>query len=581
MKIELICQCCNKSFETKFKFRDKKFCSRDCYFESVRQGKTKMGRTKDETIREFRECKVCGKEFESKKKQSKEMCSNECRIKWGERDDVKENRLEKIKKTVQEKYGVNHIWQVKEIHQKTIENRDNVLMGLKVSESLNKKTQKEWDEINLKKEDTKEKIYGDKFYNNKDKISNSLIEKYKNDGESVIKKRQNTMLSKYNVKSSLQLDNCRIKLEEIRNEVTEKSVKIRKHNQILRVKEKLYLHNLELVGGYSHGGVNEFICKKCNNVFTSTVIKSGLIPICRTCNPPFTETEISKKIKNILEEKNIDFILNDRKIIQPYELDFYIPKHNLAIEVNGNYFHSELSGQKDKNYHLSKTKLCYEKKVKLIHVYEDEVNNNFDIVRSRIQHLLGEQDKKIYARKCTIKEISSKTKKEFLEENHLQGDCKDTLRYGLYYKEELVSVMTFGKRKITGSNKDSNWELIRFCNKNYYSVIGSFNKLLSHVLKNNDIKNFITYADCRWSGYDEKETVYYKNNLKFNGYSSPSYWYMDRKNYNYRINRFNFRKSKLVSEGFDSNKTEWEIMQERNFDRIWDCGNMKFTYQGL
>jgi hypothetical protein len=58
-----------------------------------------------------------------------------------------------------------------------------------------------------------------------------------------------------------------------------------------------------------------------------------------------------------------------------------------------------------------------------------------------------------------------------------------------------------------------------------------------------------------------------------------NYWYMNKKDYNYRVNRFNFRKSKLVSYGFDSNKTEWEIMQERGFDRIWDCGNMKFSYK--
>ena len=106
MKIELICECCNKSFETEFKFRDKKFCSRSCYFENARQGKIKMGRIKDETIREVRECKICNKKFEVKKKQSKEMCSDECRVKWGEKECVKEKRLESTKKTVQEKYEI-------------------------------------------------------------------------------------------------------------------------------------------------------------------------------------------------------------------------------------------------------------------------------------------------------------------------------------------------------------------------------------------------------------------------------------------------------------------------------------------
>jgi len=53
MKIELICECCDNPFETEFKFRDKKFCSRNYYFENVRQGKLKIGRKKDESIREI------------------------------------------------------------------------------------------------------------------------------------------------------------------------------------------------------------------------------------------------------------------------------------------------------------------------------------------------------------------------------------------------------------------------------------------------------------------------------------------------------------------------------------------------
>ena len=68
-----------------------------CYFKNARAGKTKIGRKKDESIREIRECKVCNKEFEVKKNHFKEMCSDDCRIKWGERDDVKEKRLQTIK----------------------------------------------------------------------------------------------------------------------------------------------------------------------------------------------------------------------------------------------------------------------------------------------------------------------------------------------------------------------------------------------------------------------------------------------------------------------------------------------------
>jgi hypothetical protein len=37
--------------------------------------------------------------------------------------------------------------------------------------------------------------------------------------------------------------------------------------------------------------------------------------------------------------------------------------------------------------------------------------------------------------------------------------------------------------------------------------------------------------------------------------------------------RFNFAKHNLIKCGFDPLKTEKEIMDERGFLRIWDCGS--------
>jgi hypothetical protein len=45
-----------------------------------------------------------------------------------------------------------------------------------------------------------------------------------------------------------------------------------------------------------------------------------------------------------------------------------------------------------------------------------------------------------------------------------------------------------------------------------------------------------------------------------------------------RLNRFGFRKSVLVKEGYDPGKTEREIMAERGFSRIYDCGTMVWVY---
>lgn len=495
MKIELICQCCDKPFETEYKFRDKKFCSRDCYFENVRKGKLKIGRNKDESIREVRLCKVCDKEFEVKKNHNKEMCSNECRVKWGENDIVKQKRLNSIKKTVQKKYGVSHVWNNKSIHQKTMNNRD-----LTVSSE----------------------------------------------------KQKNTVREKHMLKLMSRLEENNLKL--ISNYTTNKDSK-----------------NATSIS-------YEFDCLVCHNKFTSTVLGSGLIPRCNICYPSQKYSKIQNTIQLFLNEKKINYIQNNRKIISPYEIDFFLPDYNLGIEIHGLYYHGETMG-KDKKYHINKSQMCEKNNVKLIQIFEDEIVNQKDVVLSKLSNELHVSDvTKVDARKCFIKEISGDIKKTFLNENHLQGDCKDTLRYGMYHNGELISVMTFGKRKVTGSNKTTNWELIRFCNKNYHSVRGGFNKLLTYTLKHNDIKTFITYADCRWSGLNHEKTVYHKNNFNFIGLTQPNYWYFKSSHQIKRLYRFNFRKSKLVSEGFDTNKTEWEIMQERGFDKIWDCGNMKFSY---
>ena len=94
-----------------------------------------------------------------------------------------------------------------------------------------------------------------------------------------------------------------------------------------------------------------------------------------------------------------------------------------------------------------KSQLCEEKGIKLIHIFEDEWLFKKDIVKSRIKNMLQKTDKKIYGRSCEIKEIDNKNKDKFLYENHIQGNSIDKIRLGLYYENNLVSLMTFGKRR--------------------------------------------------------------------------------------------------------------------------------------
>ena len=124
-----------------------------------------------------------------------------------------------------------------------------------------------------------------------------------------------------------------------------------------------------------------------------------------------------------------------------------------------------------------------------------------DITLSRLSSLFN-LNKKIFARKCVIKKVSKTISKQFLNDNHIQGNSIDKLRYGLYYNDELVSLMTFGsKRKVLGNkNKSFNeYELVRFCNKLNFNVTGGFSKLLNNFIGEVKPSKIITYADIRWS----------------------------------------------------------------------------------
>ena len=267
-----------------------------------------------------------------------------------------------------------------------------------------------------------------------------------------------------------------------------------------------------------------------------------------------------------------DILQGNKKLISPYELDLFSKKYNMAIEYDGLYWHS--SKKVDKNYHLMKTELCEKQGIKLIHIFEDEWLYKQDIVKSRLKNIFGLSENKIYARKCIIKTVSFIDSKKFINDNHIQGNCPSKYRYGLYYNNELVSLMTFGsKRKALGSkSEDGCYELLRFCNKLNTTVVGGASKLLKYFIKEHNPKEIMSYCDRRWS----QGNMYEKLGFELDHISQPNYFYIVNGK---RENRFKYRKSELIKQRFDSYKSEHEIMLERGIYRIYDCGTKVYKWK--
>lgn len=270
-----------------------------------------------------------------------------------------------------------------------------------------------------------------------------------------------------------------------------------------------------------------------------------------------------------------DFVkLREREIISPYELDIYIPSLKIAIEYNGLRWHSEQFG-KDKWYHYNKMKLCNEKNIKLIQIFEDEYVYHKEIVLSKIKHLINKDNSpKIYGRKCNVKVIDYKLAKTFLEKNHIQGWTSSTVYLGGYYKDELIAVMSFIKE----NNNSKKWELNRFATNINYHCVGIGGKLFKYFILNYEFDEIKSFADKRWT--INENNIYTQLGFEFIKNTEPDYRYYNNSNGIIRYHKFNFRKERLHKKyGLPLTMTESDMMEQLGYSKIYDCGLIKYTYK--
>lgn len=329
----------------------------------------------------------------------------------------------------------------------------------------------------------------------------------------------------------------------------------------------------ELINLYSNNTLDEI----AKTVGTTKATVSRWFKIHQIETKPSNSYE--RKIKKISNEENslyeyVSSVYNgeiqqsNRSILNGKELDIYIPDQKIAIEYNGLYSHHYKPWEnkdcliKGPKYHLNKTIECDKNGIQLLQFYSDEWNLKRVIIQNIIKSKLN-LNKKIYARSCEIIEVDRYSKNSFLNEYHLQGEDKSSIKLGLVYKNNIIAIMTFAKSRF---NKHYDWELTRYCVKGDISVTGGFSKLLTYF-KTQYKGSIISYADRRYSNGN----VYLKNGFNLIHINTPSYYYVD-KNFLRRVNRMNFQKKNIGA----YECTEYEKAREMGFEKIWDCGSLAF-----
>ncbi len=405
----------------------------------------------------------------------------------------------------------------------------------------------------------------------KNKIKSNNFEKYgveyTSQLESTKEKIKETCIERYGVEHPMSCKDISDKTSKTWNEII--------YNRMCNNTEIKPLFSKDVFVGFKNKDSYLFECRICGNKFENNYM--GVV--CYKCHPQprsKPESDLSEFLKSIYTgeiKSNVRKPFNNE-----FEVDFYFPEENLAIELNGNYYHSELLGLKNKNYHVNKTDFCEEKGIHLIQIFEDEWVEKKEIIKNKLKHILNINDnKRIFARNCEVKIINNTECESFLKENHIQGNSVSSIKLGLYDNGTLISVMTLSHPRLNMGNKLNKldeYELNRYSSN--CIVVGGAGKLLSHFIKIYKPKKIISYADRRWTYY--KSNLYEKIGFKKVSDGAPNYWYMNKKKYLHRFHRFSFRKNVLSKklQSFDSNLTEWENMQLNGYDRIWDCGSLKY-----
>ena len=499
-------------------------------------------------------CKICGKptSFINAIDGYRVYCSSKCansdpeiqdRRKSQMTDEKRQAKINKIKETNMKKYGVASILQLSSTRQKCKE----AVTSEKVIE---------------KRKETCLRKYGvtNPFLSTevKDKIKKTNIERYGSEnifaseyGKSKIRQ---TCLERYGCENGGASKKAQAKIKETR-ELKSKEfcsqnacIPLTELDVSYSVKDSIFHSKLLLYNDRYYVKISDI-----DEILKHEPTSTGKFVV---------ENDIASFVK---QHYSKTIIRNTRFVINPKELDIYLPDIKVAIEVDGIWYHSTNAGTESR-YHLDKSIACEGLGIRLIHITDYEWINKTDICKSIILSALGEYETKIYARQCKIQKVDHNEADNFLNTNHIQGKVKSTYSLGLYYNNELVQLICIGKSRF----KKDEIELLRMCTKLNTQVIGGFSKLMKHQPYN----ELISYVDrAKFSGIGYK-----KLGFQLIGESGPSYKYYKN---NIELNRISTQKHKLstlLGDQFDPTKTESQNMINCGWLQIYDCGVFKMKY---
>lgn len=320
--------------------------------------------------------------------------------------------------------------------------------------------------------------------------------------------------------------------------------------------------DLEVVDGLQ-GYVNDASrvivvrCKACGDTFQGSlrILCKGR---CFRCSPggSVAQDEVARFVASL----GVEVKRNDRKEMG-LELDVFVPERRVAVEYNGLYWHCHIN--KSPNYHRNKTSTARDVGVSLVHVFEDEWRDKRPIVESIIRAKLGKCERRVGARACRVVELSSEQRKKFFEANHLDGDVRSEVAWGLEAGGDVVYALSL--RRPFHKKYEGSLEVARCCPALGLSVPGGLSRLTKKAVEHceaSGVDKLVTYVDTRLGGIGR--------GYELSGFVKTSetvarWWWTDL---THRFNRFKFKADSATG------RSEAEVAESAGVVKIWGCENV-------
>ena len=116
--------------------------------------------------------------------------------------------------------------------------------------------------------------------------------------------------------------------------------------------------------------------------------------LCHSCYKSLSTSKYEDEIADYISTfYSGELIRNSRNIISPLELDLYYPEKKIAVEFNGDYWHSESMVTFD--YHHNKFKKCFDSGIILVSIFEHEWLSNKESIKDYLIDLFNGIDNKL------------------------------------------------------------------------------------------------------------------------------------------------------------------------------------------